>query len=96
MTSPWRKVVRDLWQERTPLVVLAIAIGIAGCLAVLSAYAILTRELGKGFLETNPASATLHTDAVDDALVSAVLTRPTGEPSAGATDRRRSDQNRAG
>ncbi len=43
MTSPWRKVVRDLWQERTPLVVLAIAIGIAGCLAVLSAYAILTR-----------------------------------------------------
>ena len=73
MTSPWRKVVRDLWQERTPLVVLAIAIGIAGCLAVLSAYAILTRELGRGFLETNPASATLLTDAVDDALVSVVL-----------------------
>ena len=73
MTSPWRKVIRDLWQERTPLVVLAIAIGLAGCLAVLSAYAILTRELGRGFLETNPASATLHTDAVDDALVSAVL-----------------------
>jgi len=75
MTSPSRKVFRDLWLERTrtSLVVLAIAIGLSGCFAVLSAYAILTRELDKGFLETNPASATFHTDAVDDALLSAVL-----------------------
>ena len=75
MTSPWRKVFRDLWQERTrtSLVVLAIAIGLSACFALLSAYAILTRELDKGFLETNPASATLHTDAVDGALLSAVL-----------------------
>ena len=96
MTSPWRKVVRDLWQEPD-------SPGGAGdrnrnrrLSALLSAYAILTRELDKGFLETNPASATLHTDAVDDALVSAVLSRPTGEPCGGATDRRRPDRNRAG
>jgi putative ABC transport system permease protein len=57
-------------------VVLAIAIGLSGCLAVLSAYAILTRELDKGFLATNPASAALHTDAINDALLSAVLADP--------------------
>ncbi len=75
MTARWRKVTSDLWQERTgtALVVLAIAIGISACFAVLSAYAILTRELDKEYLATNPASATLHTDAVDDALLSVVL-----------------------
>jgi putative ABC transport system permease protein len=75
MTAPWRKAIRDFWQEstRTVLVVVAIAIGISAFAAVLSAYAILTRELDKGYLATNPASATLHTDAIDDALVSAVL-----------------------
>ncbi len=75
MTSAWRKVIRDLWQGRTwtALAVLAIAIGLSACFAVLSAYAILTRELNKGFLATNPASATLQTDNVDDALLSAVL-----------------------
>jgi len=78
MNTPWRKAIRDLLQEstRTTLVVLATAIGISGFLGVLSTYAILTRELGKGYLETNPASATLHTDAVDHALLSAVLADP--------------------
>ena len=72
---PWKKAIRDFGQEstRTALVVLAIAIGITGFAALLSAYAVLTRELDKGYLATNPASATLHTDAVDDALISAVL-----------------------
>src|ERR1700680_2506679 len=80
MTARWqspprKKTIRDFGQEstRTALVVLAIAIGITGFAAVLSAYAVLTRELDKGYLATNPASATLHTDAVDDALISAVL-----------------------
>lgn len=75
MTSPWRKVIRDLSQDRarTVLVVLAMGIGISGCYAVLSAYAILTRELDKEYVETDPASAILHTDAVNDALLSVVL-----------------------
>jgi putative ABC transport system permease protein len=75
MTAPWRKALRDFWQERTrtALVVLAIALGIFGFSTVLSTYAILTRELDLGYLATNPASATLRTDSVDDALVAAVL-----------------------
>jgi putative ABC transport system permease protein len=76
MTAPSHKALRDFWQERTRtvLVVLAIAIGISAFTAVLSAYAILTRELDKGYLATSPASATLHTGRVDDALLSTVLT----------------------
>ena len=63
MSAYSQKVIRDFWQERTRavFVALAIAIGISAFSAVLSSYAILTRELDKGYLETNPASATLRT-----------------------------------
>jgi putative ABC transport system permease protein len=75
MTTPWRKTIRDFQQEstRTVLVIAAIAIGMVGFTAVLSTYAVLTREIKRGYLASNPASATLETDAIDDALVSAVL-----------------------
>jgi putative ABC transport system permease protein len=75
MTTPWRKTIRDFQQEgtRTILVIAAITIGMVGFSAVLSTYAVLTREINKGYLASNPASATLETDAIDDALISAVL-----------------------
>ncbi len=75
MTTPWRKAVRDFQQEgtRTAMVVLAIALGIAAFAAVLASYAVLTRALNEGYLATNPASATLRTDAVSDNLLRAVL-----------------------
>jgi len=74
MSAYSQKVIRDFWQERARavFVALAIAIGISAFSAVLSSYAILTRELDKGYLETNPASATLRTDKLDDELVAAV------------------------
>lgn len=77
MTAPWRKVLRDVWRERTrgALVVLAIAIGLAAFLAVLSSYAILRRELNRGYLATNPASAVLVTGAIDDRLLASVVAR---------------------
>ena len=75
MTTPWRKAIRDFWHERarTLLVVFAIALGISAFAAVMSSYAILTRELDRGYLDTNPASAILHVDAIDDALVGEIL-----------------------
>ena len=56
--------------------VLAIALGVAAFAAVMSSYAILTRELDRGYLETNPASAVLRVDSIDDELVAAVLQNP--------------------
>ncbi len=78
MSTHWQKVLRDFWLERTRtfLVVLAIALGIAAFSTVLSSYAILTRELDQGYLATNPASFTLATDALDDALLREIVTRP--------------------
>lgn len=78
MTTPWRKAIRDFWTERgrTTLVVLAIALGISAFASVLSSYAILTRELDRGYLATNPASAVLHVDRVDDELVKTILQNP--------------------
>ena len=78
MTTLWRKAIRDFWTERgrTALVVLAIALGISAFASVLSSYAILTRELDRGYLETNPASAVLRVDRSDDDLVGAILQNP--------------------
>jgi putative ABC transport system permease protein len=78
MNVAWKKAARDFWSERTRtlLVAAAIALGIAGFCAVLSSYAILVRELNRGYLATNPASATFRTDDVDDALIAAVLADP--------------------
>src|SRR5690348_8771266 len=75
MTTRWQKARCDFWHERarTILVVLAIARGISAFAAVLSSYAILTRELDRGYLDTNPASAILRVDSIDDGLVNLVL-----------------------
>jgi len=75
MRTPWRKTLRDFQREstRTVSVIAALTIGMVGFTAVLSTYAVLSREINKGFLGSNPASATLETDAIDDALVNAVL-----------------------
>ena len=77
-TASRRKVFADLVQEgtRTVLAVCAIAMGIAGFMGVLSAYGILTREMNRSYLATNPASATLRMDAIDDALMTAVRRHP--------------------
>ena len=78
MSTSWHKAVRDFWHERarTVLVVLAIALGISAFAAVMSSYAILTRELDRGYLDTNPASAILRVDRIDDDLIAAILQNP--------------------
>ncbi|MFL5802276.1 MAG: FtsX-like permease family protein [Roseiflexaceae bacterium] len=79
MRSPrWQKLLRDLWltRGRTALMVIAIAVSLFGVGTVLSAYAILTPEISRNYLGTNPASATLELDRVDDALLAVVKARP--------------------
>ncbi|MEO8359954.1 MAG: ABC transporter permease [Vicinamibacteria bacterium] len=85
MSPRWAKTVRDVWQERARslMVVCAIALGIAAFSSVLSTYAIINRELNQGYLATNPASFTLRTDALDDAVIALVRSNPgvqTAEP----------------
>ena len=79
MNSPrWKKLWRDLQaaRGRMVMIVLALAVSVLAVGAILSAYAILTRELEQNYLATNPASAFLELDRVDDALVQAVRARP--------------------
>ena len=79
MLSPrWKKLWRDLKaaQGRMVMMVLAIAVSIFGVGTILSTYTILTREVSRNYLGTNPASAFLELDQVDEALVQAVRQQP--------------------
>ncbi len=79
MFSPrWKKILRDLQaaRGRMAMVVIAIAVSIFGVGTILSAYTILIREVGRNYLGTNPASAFLELDRVDDSLVEAVKRQP--------------------
>lgn len=70
----WRKVLRDAWlhRSRTTLVVLAIAIALAGAGSILDTWALVQRATREGYRASNPASATLHTESIDDALLASV------------------------
>jgi putative ABC transport system permease protein len=79
MNSPrWKKLLRDLQAARGRMAMMAVAIAVSifGVGTILSAYTILTREISRNYLGTNPASAYLELDAVDAALVEAVRQQP--------------------
>jgi putative ABC transport system permease protein len=74
----WRKLFRDFYaiQGRLAMAVAAIAIGVYAVATLASSYVILTREISRNYVETNPASALIDLGAVDPALVNAVRRRP--------------------
>jgi putative ABC transport system permease protein len=65
MGPRWRKLGRDLWAEkgRALSMVVAIAVSVMGIGTVLGAYAVLTREVPRNYLETRPASAAFEIPA---------------------------------
>ena len=73
-----RKVLRDLKinSSRTILAVLAIAIGLIGSGLVMDAYAILSRELAKNYMGTNPAAASIFAEGMGDSALSAAKAVP--------------------
>lgn len=79
MSRPrWRKIRRDMalaW-GRTVMMVVAVAAGVTGVGAVLSANAIASREITRNYLGTTPASATLELQRADAALAEQVRNRP--------------------
>ncbi|MCL1692946.1 MAG: FtsX-like permease family protein [Actinomycetia bacterium] len=74
----WRKVMRDLLlnKGRTLLVIAAIAVGVVAAGSILTAYSVITREADRNYLETNPPSAILYLESVDEDLVASVEARP--------------------
>jgi putative ABC transport system permease protein len=78
LSPRWKKLLRDIGMApgRIAMIVVAIAVGVYGVAAMSTAYSILTREISRNYLDTNPASASIELDAIDDALLDAVRSRP--------------------
>ncbi len=71
----WRKVLRDLWlnRSRTLVVVLSIAVGVFAVGTIATSQVILSRDLSQVYLASDPAHATILTfEAFDDNVVSAI------------------------
>lgn len=71
----WRKVVRDLWlsKGRTLIVVLSIALGVFAVGVIAISEIVLSQDLTRAYLATNPAHATIYTiDSFGDGVVRAV------------------------
>jgi putative ABC transport system permease protein len=75
MLSPrWRKVLRDLWgnKTRTVLVVLSIAIGVFAVGMIVSTQIIMSDDLSVSYNATDPANAELYPAPFDEELVQVV------------------------
>ncbi len=70
----WKKLIGDFKKYRSRFVTIwiALAVSIFGISAILSAYIILTREITKNYMYTNPASATFELDNTDEELLDKV------------------------
>ncbi len=79
MLNPrWRKILRDLWNNktRTILVSLSIAVGIFAVGTIAHTYITVSQELTAIYSVSNPANATLYTDLFDDELVRVIQHMP--------------------
>jgi putative ABC transport system permease protein len=75
MLSPrWRKVLRDLWHNktRTVIVVLSIAVGVFAVGMIASTQIMMSNDLSVSYAATDPASAELYPAAFDEELVQVV------------------------
>lgn len=85
----WRKVLRDLWlnRTRTILVILSIAAGVFAVGVIATSQVVLSEQLNEAYLAINPTNALMVTlDAFDENVVEAVKKMP----EVGAADARRS------
>jgi len=72
MAPRWKKMFRDFAGDRTRafLMLVATVVGVFGVTAILSTYSILEREVTRNYMDTNPASATIEVEAVNEAILS--------------------------
>ncbi len=78
INASWRKAFRDLWENkaRALLVITALVVGVVSVGTTAVAYSILPREMDKNYLYTDPASATLWVEPLDEGLVQTVAAMP--------------------
>ena len=79
MLSPrWRKLRGDVEQAngRILMMIVAIAVGVIAVASVSTAYTILTREIKRNYLATNPAAALIDVDSSDPSLVEGASAQP--------------------
>ncbi len=78
INASWRKAFRDLWENkaRALLVIVALIVGVVSVGTTAVAYSILPREMDKNYLFTDPASATLWVEPLDQELVKTVAAMP--------------------
>jgi putative ABC transport system permease protein len=79
MSPRWRKMLGDARATRGRMLMIVIALGasIAALATMLTAYSVLTREVPRNYLSTQPASAQLEmADPVDEELLAKLRARP--------------------
>ena len=78
LDTRWMKLLRDISVERgrVALMVSAVSLSLLGLGAMMSAQAILTREMVRDYTSTKPAAATLELHAVDNATLTSVRAMP--------------------
>ncbi len=78
LSPRWRKLLGDARAARGRLVGIGIAMGITMALvaAILTARAILAREMNRNYLGTNPPSAVLSLDEVSEELLQSIRSQP--------------------
>lgn len=79
MSRPrWIKLARDLVlaRGRMAMLIVSIAASIFGVALMLSTFTVMSREMTLNYVGTNPASAFIELDRVDDTLVEAVREQP--------------------
>lgn len=79
MSPRWRKIRRDAGAARGRLLMVVVALcgSMAAVVTVLSAYTVLTREVPRNYISTNPASAQLQTDhPIDPDLLAPIARQP--------------------
>ncbi|MBZ0304951.1 MAG: ABC transporter permease, partial [Anaerolineae bacterium] len=71
MSSRWRKVIRDLWanKSRTFLVIVSIAIGVFAFGGLFIAQIVGLSDMNSQYLATNPANIIFSLSPFDDELV---------------------------
>ena len=79
ISSRWRKVLRDLWQNkgRSLLVVLSIAVGVFAVGTVVHMQVIVRQDMIGSYVGANPANAIVYTeDYFDDDVIEVIREMP--------------------